>query len=73
MGDFNELVDLISQINTATVSSGEECGREIKKFHDRYMNLTEEEKMHLIIDYFKNPPTEDDEIAIKEFKNRHGL
>lgn len=67
--DIEELVKLIGSLPVQ--HSGAECGEAIHKFGKWFLSLTEEEKMNIAIDYFKNPPTDDDQNAINEWKNRH--
>lgn len=71
--NVEESIDLLSNMTSNTQHSGEECGMAIKKFSKWFSNLTEEERRNIVVDYFKNPPTKDDEQAIKEFKLRHYL
>lgn len=52
-------------------SSPAECGEAINKFGKWFLSLTDEEKHNIVVDYFSNPPTEDDKQAIREFAMRH--
>lgn len=69
--EFNRTIELITQMNQTVIPSPEECGIAIRNFSNWFTSLTPQEKQAIIIDYFKNPPYEEDEEAIKEFANRH--
>lgn len=71
MSELEEITKAIEKATLTTMKSPEEVGKDIKKFANWFLSLTDEDRFNIIVDTFKNPPSEELAIGIQEFKNRH--
>ena len=68
---LDKYFDILGEVQKTTMQSPTEVGTALHNFAEWFLNLTEEEKMNIVVGYFKDPPTKDDQGAINGWKNRH--